>query len=149
MSNSFQAKGTLTVAGQNHTIYRLAAVEAAIPQAKRLPFSLKILLENLLRCENGLSVRKGDIEALARWNPTAEPDTEIAYTPARVLLQDFTGVPCVVDLAAMRDAMKALGGDPAKINPLVPCELDIDHSVQVDYYGTANAFTENTRLEYQ
>ncbi len=90
------------------------------PQAKKLPFSLKILLENLLRNENGLSVRKADIDALAQWQPKAEPDTEIAFTPARVLMQDFTGVPCVVDLAAMRDAMKSLGGDPAKINPLVP-----------------------------
>ena len=149
MSNSFNAQGTLSVAGKAHTVFRLSAVEAVIPQAKNLPFSLKILLENLLRCENGLSVRKADIEALARWNPTAEPDTEIAYTPARVLLQDFTGVPCVVDLAAMRDAMKALGGDPAKINPLVPCELVIDHSVQVDNFGTATAFAENTKLEYE
>jgi aconitate hydratase len=149
MSNSFEAKGTLSVGGKAHTIFRLSAVEAVIPQAKNLPFSLKILLENLLRCENGLSVRKADIEALARWVPTAEPDTEIAYTPARVLLQDFTGVPCVVDLAAMRDAMKALGGDPAKINPLVPCELVIDHSVQVDSFGTSTAFAENTKLEYE
>jgi aconitate hydratase len=149
MSNSFSAQGTLTVAGKAYTVFRLAAVEAVVPQAKTLPFSLKILLENLLRCENGLSVRKADIEALARWNPTAEPDTEIAYTPARVLLQDFTGVPCVVDLAAMRDAMKALGGDPAKINPLVPCELVIDHSVQVDSFGTPTAFAENTKLEYE
>ena len=149
MSNSFEAKGTLSVGGKAHTVFRLSAVEAVIPQAKTLPFSLKILLENLLRCENGLSVRKADIEALARWNPTAEPDTEIAYTPARVLLQDFTGVPCVVDLAAMRDAMKALGGDPAKINPLVPCELVIDHSVQVDNFGTSTAFAENTKLEYE
>jgi aconitate hydratase len=149
MSNSFSAQSTLTVAGKAYTVFRLSAVEAVVPQAKSLPFSLKILLENLLRCENGLSVRKADIEALARWNPTAEPDTEIAYTPARVLLQDFTGVPCVVDLAAMRDAMKALGGDPAKINPLVPCELVIDHSVQVDNFGTATAFAENTKLEYE
>ncbi len=149
MPNSFSARGTLSVGGKAHAIYRLSAVEAVIPQAKKLPFSLKILLENLLRCENGLSVRKADIEALAQWNPTAEPDTEIAYTPARVLLQDFTGVPCVVDLAAMRDAMKALGGDPAKINPLVPCELVIDHSVQVDSFGTSTAFADNTRLEYE
>ena len=148
MSNSFSARGTLSVGGKAHAIYRLSAVETVIPQAKKLPFSLKILLENLLRCENGLSVRKADIEALAQWKPDAEPDTEIAYTPARVLLQDFTGVPCVVDLAAMRDAMKALGGDPAKINPLVPCELVIDHSVQVDSFGSSTAFADNTRLEY-
>ena len=148
MPNSFSARGTLSVGGKAHAIYRLSAVETVIPQAKKLPFSLKILLENLLRCENGLSVRKADIEALAQWKPDAEPDTEIAYTPARVLLQDFTGVPCVVDLAAMRDAMKALGGDPAKINPLVPCELVIDHSVQVDSFGSSTAFADNTRLEY-
>jgi aconitate hydratase len=149
MSNSFNARGTITIGGKAYTIYRLASVEQAIPQAKKLPFSLKILLENLLRNENGLSVRKPDITALAMWNPTSEPDTEIAYTPARVLLQDFTGVPCVVDLAAMRDAMKTLGGDPAKINPLVPCELVIDHSVQVDSSGTPTAFAENTALEYE
>ncbi len=149
MSNSFSARGTISVGGKAHAIYRLAPVEAAIPQAKKLPFCLKILLENLIRNENGLSVRKADIEALALWNPTAEPNTEIAYTPARVLLQDFTGVPCVVDLAAMRDAMKALGGDPAKINPLVPCELVIDHSVQVDNFGSSTAFADNTRLEYE
>nr|MCU0703763.1 aconitate hydratase AcnA [Fimbriiglobus sp.] len=149
MSNSFAAKSALSVGGKDYTIYRLSAVEKAFPQAKNLPFSLKILLENLLRCENGLSVDKDDIEALAKWNPKADPDAEIAYTPARVLLQDFTGVPCVVDLAAMRDAMKALGGDPAKINPLVPCELVIDHSVQVDSFGTSTAFAENTKLEYQ
>jgi aconitase A len=149
MSNSFGSKSALTVGGTSYTVYRLSAVEQQFPQAKKLPFSLKILLENLLRNENGLSVRKPDIEALAKWNPKAEPDTEIAYTPARVLLQDFTGVPCVVDLAAMRDAMKALGGDPAKINPLVPCELVIDHSVQVDSSGTPTAFDENTKLEYE
>jgi aconitate hydratase len=149
MTDSFSARSTLSAGGTSYTYFRLAAVEAAIPQAKKLPFSLKILLENLLRNENGLSVRKADIEALAEWNPKAEPDTEIAYTPARVLLQDFTGVPCVVDLAAMRDAMKELGGDPAKINPLVPCELVIDHSVQVDSFGTPTAFAENTKLEYE
>ena len=149
MSNSFGAKATLSVNGKSYEYYQLAAIEKAIPQAKKLPFSLKILLENLLRCENGLSVRKQDIEALAKWNANAEPDTEIAFTPARVLLQDFTGVPCVVDLAAMRDAMKALGGDPAKINPLVPCELVIDHSVQVDVSGTPDSFAQNTKLEYE
>ncbi len=148
-SNSFGAQGPLTVGGKQYTIYRLSAVEALVPQAKKLPFSLKVLLENLLRTENGLSVQKEDIDALAKWNPKAEPDTEIGYTPARVLLQDFTGVPCVVDLAAMRDAMRALGGDPAKINPLVPCELVIDHSVQVDESGTPQAFANNTKLEYE
>ncbi len=149
MSNSFGAQSTLQVGSKSYTIYQLSAIEKAIPQAKKLPFSLKILLENLLRCENGLSVRKQDIEALAKWKPKAEPDTEIAFTPARVLLQDFTGVPCVVDLAALRDAMKTLGGDPAKINPLVPCELVIDHSVQVDVSGTPDSFAQNTKLEYE
>ena len=140
---------SLTVGGKAYSIHRLAAVEAAHPQAKKLPFSLKILLENLLRNENGLSVRKADIDALALWQPKVEPVTEIAFTPARVLMQDFTGVPCVVDLAAMRDAMKALGGDPAKINPLVPVELVIDHSVQVDEFGTPKAFADNMKLEYE
>jgi aconitate hydratase len=148
MPNSFGSLATLSVGGKPYSIHRLAAVEQAFPQAKKLPFSLKILLENLLRNENGLSVRKADIDALAMWQPKAEPNTEISFTPARVLLQDFTGVPCVVDLAAMRDAMKALGGDPAKINPLIPCELVIDHSVQVDHAGTATSFAENTKLEY-
>ena len=149
MTNSFGAEATLSVGGKGHTIYKLSVVESLYPKAKNLPFCLKILLENLLRCENGIAVRKADIIALAQWSPKAEPDTEIGFTPARVLLQDFTGVPCVVDLAAMRDAMKALGGDPAKINPLVPCELVIDHSVQVDYSGTADAFGQNTKLEYE
>jgi aconitate hydratase len=149
MSNSFGSLSTLTVGGKAHSIHRLAAIEAVHAQAKKLPFSHKVLLENLLRTENGLSVRKADIEALALWQPKAEPDTEIAFTPARVLMQDFTGVPCVVDLAAMRDAMKTLGGDPAKINPLVPVELVIDHSVQVDEAGTPQAFANNTVLEYE
>jgi aconitate hydratase len=148
MPNSFSSLSTLTVGGKPYTIHKLAAVEAVHPQAKKLPFSLKILLENLLRNENDLSVRKADIEALALWQPKAEPVSEIAYTPARVLMQDFTGVPCVVDLAAMRDAMKTLGGDPSKINPLVPVELVIDHSVQVDEYGTTEAEKDNVKLEY-
>src|SRR5262245_7317913 len=149
MANSFGSLSTLTVGGRAYSVHKLAAVEAAHPKAKKLPFCLKILLENLLRTENGLSVRKADIDALATWNPKAEPDTEIAFTPARVLLQDFTGVPCVVDLAAMRDAMTALGGDPAKINPLVPCELVIEHSVPVDEAGSPAAVAENTKLEYE
>ena len=149
MPNSFATLSTLSVGGKAYSIHRLAAIEQIHPQAKKLPFSLKVLLENLLRNENGLSVRKADIEALALWQPRAEPDTEINFTPARVLMQDFTGVPCVVDLAAMRDAMKALGGDPARINPLVPVELVIDHSVQVDESGTSQAFADNTRLEYE
>jgi aconitate hydratase len=149
MPNSFGSLATLTVGGKPYSIHQLAAVEKVHPQAKKLPYSLKILLENLLRNENDLSVRKADIEALAMWQPKAEPQSEIAYTPARVLMQDFTGVPCVVDLAAMRDAMKSLGGDPAKINPLVPVELVIDHSVQVDEYGTENAFKDNVKFEYE
>ncbi|MDW8197081.1 MAG: aconitate hydratase AcnA [Gemmataceae bacterium] len=148
--NSFGSLSTLSVGGKPYTIHRLAAVEAVHPQAKKLPFSLKVLLENLLRNEGvSLAVRKADIVALALWEPKAEPNVEIAFTPARVLMQDFTGVPCVVDLAAMRDAMKALGGDPAKINPLVPVELVIDHSVQVDEFGTPTAFADNVKLEYQ
>ncbi len=149
MANSFGSRSSLSVAGKSYTIHKLAAVEKVFPQAARLPFSLKILLENLLRTENGLSVTKADIEALAKWNPAAEPEKEIGFTPARVLLQDFTGVPAIVDLAAMRDAMKNLKGDPAKINPLVPCELVVDHSVQVDDFGNPNAFANNTKLEYE
>ena len=147
--NSFGSRSTLSVGGKAYTIYKLAAVEAVHKQAKSLPFSLKILLENLLRNESSLAVRKADIDALAGWEPKKEPSVEIAFTPARVLMQDFTGVPCVVDLAAMRDAMKSLGGDPSKINPLVPVELVIDHSVQVDEYGTTKAFGDNVTLEYE
>ena len=149
MPNSFNSRSTLAVGGKTYTIQRLGAIEEIYPQARKLPFALKILLENLLRNENGLSVRKADIEALAQWQPKAEPVAEINFTPARVLMQDFTGVPCVVDLAAMRDAMKALGGDPARINPLVPVELVIDHSVQVDDSGSPTSFATNTRLEYE
>jgi len=149
MSNSFGTRSTLAVGGQTYTFHRLAALESSFPQVAKLPFSLKILLENLLRHENGLSVRRQDIEALARWDPVAEPDVEIGFSPARVLLQDFTGVPTLVDLAAMRDAMADLGGDAAKINPLIPCELVIDHSVQVDDFGTPSAFASNTHLEYE
>ncbi|MBN9117667.1 MAG: aconitate hydratase [Planctomycetes bacterium] len=148
--NSFGSRSTLSVGGTPYTIYKLAAVEKEHPQAKKLPYSLKILLENLLRNEGvSLAVRKADIDALASWQPKAEPSVEIAFTPARVLMQDFTGVPCVVDLAAMRDAMKSLGGDPKKINPLVPIDLVIDHSVQVDEYGTPRAFADNVALEYE
>jgi aconitate hydratase len=148
MANSFGSQATLRVDDQDYTIYRLAAVAQAIPQAARLPFALKILLENLLRTENGQGVRKEDIEALARWDAKAEPDKEIAFTPSRVLLQDFTGVPAVVDLAAMRDAMQRMGGDPKRINPLQPVELVIDHSVQVDEFGGPDAFRANADLEF-
>jgi len=148
MANSFGSQATLRVDEQDYTIYRLAAVEQVLPPAKRLPFALKILLENLLRTEDGQTVRREDIEALANWQPQVEPDREIAFTPARVLLQDFTGVPAVVDLAAMRDAMKKMGGDPKRINPLQPVELVIDHSVQVDEFGSASAFRANADLEF-
>src|SRR5262245_47401415 len=149
MSDSFQSKATLTIDSTKYTIYRLEAVYKKYPQAQRLPFSLKILLENLLRTEDGLNVRADDIAALAQWDAKAEPSKEIAFTVARVLLQDFTGVPCVVDLAAMRDAMKKLGGDPSKINPLQPAELVIDHSVQVDEFGKPDAFKINSQLEFE
>src|ERR1700689_1042283 len=146
--NSFDAKASLTVGDRSYDIFRLDAVQSKLGVA-RLPFSLKILLENLLRNEDGESIRAQDIEALASWDANAEPSKEIAFTPARVLMQDFTGVPAVVDLAAMRDAMKKLGGDAEKINPLVPAELVIDHSVQVDEYGTASAYDLNAALEFQ
>ena len=146
--NSFGARGTLEVGGARHEIFRLDALQAAYDVA-RLPFSLKVLLENLLRTEGNGSVVAGDIEALARWDAAAEPSQEIAFSPARVLMQDFTGVPAVVDLAAMRDAMAAMGGDAAKINPLVPAELVIDHSVQVDVFGTRDAFQRNAEREFE
>ncbi|MFO0815362.1 MAG: aconitate hydratase AcnA [Gemmatales bacterium] len=147
--NSFNSRSTLQANNKNYTIHRLDSIYQAYPQAKNLPFSLKILLENLLRNENGLSVRKQDIEALAKWDAKAEPDTEISFSPARVILQDFTGVPCVVDLATMRDAVAKMGGDPKKINPLQPVELVIDHSFQVDVFGTKTALAENTAIEFQ
>src|ERR1700685_3221847 len=147
-ANSFDAKGTLTVGDRSYEIFRLDALQQKYDIA-RLPFSLKILLENLLRNEDGESIRAQDIEALATWDATDEPSKEIAFTPARVVMQDFTGVPAIVDLAAMRDAMQAMGGDPNKINPLVPAELVIDHSVQVDVYGSAQAFERNAELEFE
>ncbi|MDX8412334.1 MAG: aconitate hydratase AcnA [Mariprofundaceae bacterium] len=146
MQNSFNARGVFHVDGREYGIFRLSALPAEL-DAKRLPYCLKILLENLLRHEDGVSVSRGDIEALASWDPKAVPEREIAFTPARVLLQDFTGVPVVVDLAAMRDAMAEIGGDPARINPLRPAELVIDHSVQVDDFGSKGAMRHNTELE--
>ncbi|HEX8711597.1 MAG TPA: aconitate hydratase AcnA [Terracidiphilus sp.] len=147
--NSFSSRATLKSGSRTYTIYRLPALgDRGIP-LERLPFSLKILLENLLRREDGVNVTAEDIEFLARWDPKAEPSREIAYMPARVLMQDFTGVPAVVDLAAMRDAIKALGGDPERVNPLVPAELVIDHSVQVDEFGTPRAYEANSMLEFQ
>ncbi|HUR86979.1 MAG TPA: aconitate hydratase [Solirubrobacteraceae bacterium] len=147
-TNSFDALGTLTVGDRTLEIYRLSALPEAF-DVTRLPFSLKVLLENLLRTEGNGSVTAADIEALASWDPTAEPSKEIAFSPARVVMQDFTGVPAVVDLAAMRDAMAEMGGDPAMINPLVPAELVIDHSVQVDAFGTRDAFTRNAEREFE
>jgi aconitate hydratase len=148
MRDSFAARSTLTVGSATYAFCRLASVYAKFPQADHLPFSLKILLECLLRTENDVTVRAEDIEALATVDLTASPAQEIAFTPARVLLQDFTGVPAVVDLAAMRDAMKALGGDPKRIEPLQPVELVIDHSVQVDAFGSGDAFKINAQLEF-
>jgi aconitate hydratase len=148
MTDSFQARGTLDAGGKSYEIYRLDRL-AAHCDLERLPVALKILLENLLRNEDGVLVRREDILALAAWRADATPSDEIAFTPARVLLQDFTGVPAIVDLAAMRDAVAALGGDPAQVNPLVPAELVIDHSVQVDAFGQADALDLNARLEYR
>ena len=146
MTNSFKARSTLQVGDRSYEICSLAA----LPHDKvaRLPYSLKILLENLLRFEDGVNVTRADIDALLNWDPAATPSYEIAFTPARVILQDFTGVPCVVDLAAMRDAIVRLGGDAERVNPLAPAELVIDHSVQVDEYGTAGALAANNKIEF-
>ena len=144
-SDSFGARATLDVGGTSYEIHRLDAVDGAA----RLPYSLKILLENLLRTEDGENVTADQVRALAGWDPNAEPDTEIQFSPARVLMQDFTGVPCIVDLAAMREAMTALGGDPAKINPLAPAELVIDHSVIVDSFARPDSFARNAELEFE
>ncbi len=146
--NSFQSAATLTSGKTTVNLYRLDALKSEGVAIARLPYSLRILLENLLRHEDGKTVTADDVRFLAKWDPKAEPSREIAYMPARVLMQDFTGVPAVVDLAAMRDAMKTLGGDPEKINPLQPAELVIDHSVQVDEFGTANAYDLNAALEF-
>ncbi len=149
-ANSFNASDALRVGDRTYKYFRLSALEeAGFGNVARLPYSLKILLENLLRNEDGRTVGKADIETLAAWTPSGSKEREIAFRPARVLLQDFTGVPCVVDLAAMRDAMAAMGGDPRSINPLQPVELVIDHSVQVDYFGTDDAFAQNARIEFE
>jgi aconitate hydratase len=144
-TNSFDAHGTLEVGDSSYEIYRLAAVEGS----DTLPYSLKVLLENLLRTEDGANITAEHIRALGGWDENADPDTEIQFTPARVLMQDFTGVPCVVDLATMREAMADLGGDPTKINPLAPAELVIDHSVQIDVFGRSDAFERNVEIEYE
>jgi aconitate hydratase len=146
--DSFNARGTLQAGGATHEIFRLEALQAQYDVA-RLPYSLKVLLENLLRNEDGKAVTRADIENVARWVATDEPSKEIAYSPSRVLMQDFTGVPAIVDLAAMRDAMEALGGDPTRINPLVPVELVIDHSIQVDSFAERLAFQKNAKREYE
>src|SRR6202521_2120208 len=148
--NSLGARDTLTVGNRSYEIYRLDALERrGIGHVSQLPFSIRVLLENLLRQEDGRFVRPGDIEALAEWQPRAKARAEIAFMPARVLLQDFTGVPAVADLAAMRDAIARMGGQPKKINPLLPAELVIDHSVQVDQFGSDMAFAFNAQLEFQ
>src|SRR5688572_32000267 len=148
MSDSFATRDTLAINGRNYTYFSLAKLGQRFNLA-RLPYSMKILLENLLRCEDGgLTVGKEHIEAVATWDAGKEPDTEIAFMPARVVLQDFTGVPCVVDLAAMRDAVVRLGGSASNINPLIPSELVIDHSVQVDVFGKASALDENGVIEF-
>ncbi|MEN0015864.1 MAG: aconitase family protein, partial [Solirubrobacteraceae bacterium] len=147
-SDSFSSRSTLDVGGKSYEIFRLDALQSKYDVA-RLPYSLKVLLENLLRTEGNGAVTKESIEALATWDAKADPDTEINFTPARVVLQDFTGVPAVVDLAAMRDAIAELGGDPSKIEPLVPAELVIDHSVQVDYFGQFDAAHKNAEKEFE
>ena len=143
--NSLGTKKNLTVASKDYEIFDISTLEAA----QNLPFSLKILLENLLRTEDGANITVDHIKALAEWDPSIEPDTEIQFTPARVVMQDFTGVPCIVDLATMREAIVELGGDPAKVNPLAPAELVIDHSVIADVFGTKDSFEKNTDIEYE
>ncbi|WP_024477107.1 aconitase family protein, partial [Arthrobacter sp. CAL618] len=143
--DTFGSKDVLEVAGAEYQIFRLDAVEGS----EKLPYSLKVLLENLLRTEDGANITADHVRALANWDPEAEPDTEIQFTPARVIMQDFTGVPCVVDLATMREAVVELGGDPKRVNPLAPAELVIDHSVQIDFAGNANALERNIEIEYQ
>src|SRR5450755_3089223 len=147
MTDSFKARTTLKVGAQQYNILSLASLKSQ--NVDRLPFSLKILLENLLRFEDGINVTKADIDALLTWDQKAQPHHEIAFTPARVIMQDFTGVPCVVDLAAMREAIVRLGGDAQRVNPLAPAELVIDHSVQVDEYGAADSLRHNNPIEFK
>ena len=146
MADSFGARQPLTVGDRHYQIFRLDAV--GDDRVHQLPYTLKILLENLLRHEDGVNIPSDDVRALAAWDAKAKPETEIAFTPARVILQDFTGVPAVVDLAAMRDAVVAIGGRASAINPLSPAELVIDHSVQVDHFGTPDALRENNAIEF-
>src|ERR1700760_1009033 len=144
-ANSFDARSTLQVGDESYEIFRLDKVDGSA----RLPYSLKVLLENLLRTEDGANITGDHIRALGGWDSSADPSVEIQFTPARVLMQDFTGVPCVVDLATMREAVRDLGGDPPKVNPLAPAELVIDHSVIADLFGREDAFARNVELEYQ
>ena len=146
MTDSFKTRDTLRVGTHQYAYHRLPAIEGH--NLARLPYSLKILLENLLRFEDGVNVTRADIEAVLGWDPKATPSYEIAFTPARVIMQDFTGVPCIVDLAAMREAIVRLGGDAKRVNPLAPAELVIDHSVQVDEYGAADSLSHNTAIEF-
>src|SRR5262249_2485345 len=148
MTDSLGTKGRLAVGTAGYDIFNLQKLAKDYPSIARLPFSLKILLENLLRHEDGRVVKREHVEALLRWDAKAEPNIEISFHPARVLLQDFTGVPAVVDLAAMREAIAQLGGDPKRINPLHPADLVIDHSVQVDHFASASSFQDNAQLEF-
>src|SRR6187455_2884902 len=148
MSNSYGSQSTLEVGGREYEIHRLDALQEKFDVA-RLPYSIKVLLENVLRLEDGESVTAADVETIAKWDAKADPSEEIPFQPARVLMQDFTGVPAVVDLAAMRDAMEELGGSPDRIDPLVPVDLIIDHSVQVDAFGNARAFDINADRDYE
>src|SRR5213082_3468998 len=143
--NSFEARDTLKVGDKSYQIYRLDAVAGT----EKLPYSLKVLAENLLRTEDGANITKDHIDAIANWDPSAEPSVEIQFTPARVIMQDFTGVPCIVALATMREAMADLGGDPTRINPLAPAELVIDHSVITDVFGRSDSLERNIEFEYQ
>jgi len=146
--DSFAAKDTLTVGENSYDIYKIVGVPG-LENAKNLPFSLKVLLENLIRTEDGANITAEHIQALADWDPSADPNVEIQFTPARVIMQDFTGVPCVVDLATMREAVGDLGGDPDKVNPLAPADLVIDHSVIADLFGREDAFERNVEIEYE
>ena len=149
-TDSFKTKRTAELAGASVDLFSLRAVEASgLGDVDALPFCIRVLLENLLRNEDGTTVDREQIEAVAGWEPTTKPSCEIAYRPARVLLQDFTGVPSVVDLAAMREALSSMGGDASRVNPLQPVDLVIDHSVQVDSYGLRSSFEENIRLEFE
>src|SRR3954470_6279324 len=149
-ANSFDARASLSVGDRSFEVFRLDALASRVAgfDVGRLPYSLRVLLENLLRNEDGVSVTADDVEALARWDPTTRSEREIAFAPARILMQDFTGVPAVVDLAVMRDAMAAMGGDSVGIEPSVPADLVIDHSISVDYYGVPDAFARNAAVEF-